>query len=149
MRTRPILFVIPALLLAAGCAKDGPSGRTDLPDCEVALSVEGETPSAETRSVLPATDAFEKKISDVTVMAYTAAGILETAEYFSSTGTFTISLSKATAHTLYLFVNMGDLRGAAPKPPPEGGNQNPVWEPGWSLIHNSSVPPLTISLKSR
>ena len=139
MRTRPILFVIPVLLLAAGCTKDGPSDRTELPDCEVALSVEGETPSAETRSVLPATDAFEKKISDVTVMAYTAAGTLETAEYFSSTGTFTISLSKATAHTLYLFVNMGDLRGAAPNA--ESGIAGVSYSvPSYSSVSTKGIP---------
>ena len=139
MRTRPISFVIPVLLFAAGCAKDGPSDRTDLPDCEVALSVEGKTPSAETRSVLPATDAFEKKISDVTVMAYTAAGILETAEYFSSTGTFTISLSKATAHTLYLFVNMGDLRGAAPNA--ESGIAGVSYAvPSYSSVSTKGIP---------
>ena len=139
MRTRPISFVIPVLLFAAGCAKDGPSDRTDLPDCEVALSVEGKTPSAETRSVLPATDAFEKKISDVTVMAYTAAGILETAEYFSSTGTFTISLSKATAHTLYLFVNMGDLRGAAPNA--ESGIASVSYAvPSYSSVSTKGIP---------
>ena len=139
MRTDRILTALAALPLLAGCAKDGPTAHADAPDCEVVLSVEGESPSPGTRSVLPSTDAFEKKITDVTVLAYTSAGTLETAEYYSSTGTFTISLSRETGHTLYLLVNMGDLRGSAPDA--ESGVGGVSWTiPSYSSISSKGIP---------
>ena len=139
MRTNLILAALAAPLLLAECAKDGPAARADGPDCEVVLSVEGESLSPDTRSVLPSTDAFEKKITDVTVLAYTSAGTLETAEYYSSTGSFTISLSRETGHTLYLFVNMGDLRSSAPNA--ESGVGNVSWAiPSYSSVSSKGIP---------
>ena len=139
MRTDRILTALAALPLLAGCASDAGPARTDAPDCEVVLSVEGESPSPGTRSVLPSTDAFETRISEVTVMAYTASGALETAEYFPSAGTFTISLSRAAGHTLYLFVNMGDLRGSAPDA--ESGVGGVSWTiPSYSSVSSKGIP---------
>jgi len=115
MRTRlPLLLLIPSLLLPpGGCAPEAPFPGGDTAGCTLTLSVEGDAPSGGTRSVLPGTDAFERMVSGVTVMAYTAAGILETAGYYTA-GSFTLPLSRGTGHTLYLFANMGDLRGSAP-----------------------------------
>ena len=139
MRNNRILTALAAPLLLAGCAKDGPAVRTDVPDCEVVLSVEGESLSPDTRSVLPSTDAFEKKITDVTVLAYTSAGTLETAEYYTSTGSFTISLSRETGHTLYLFVNMGALRSSATNA--ESGVGNVSWTiPSYSSVSSKGIP---------
>lgn len=139
MRTDRILTALAALLSLAGCAEDSPAALTDAPDCEVVLSVEGESPSPATRSVLPSTDAFETRITDVTVLAYTSAGTLETAVYYSSTGTFTISLSRETGHTLYLLVNMGDLRGSAPDA--ESGVGGVSWTiPSYPSVSSKGIP---------
>ncbi len=84
--------------------------------CEVsfALSLDGMTDSAESRSILPETAGFENAIRSITLMIYdSSTGLLETVGR-SGGRSCTANLIKNRKYTLYAFVNMGDMTAIAP-----------------------------------
>lgn len=103
------ILLLSAAVLAFGCSplEGGPGPET-------LLSVTLPEVAPATRSVLPATAAFENTVNEVTFISYNASsGLLEGAVYVSGTSA-TLSLDSHATHHVYCLANMGDYSAAAP-----------------------------------
>ena len=93
------------LLACAGCRKESGEAR-----CLVRAEAEG----SETKSVLDAADAWDERISEMSLFSYdTRRGRLEQAVYVRG-NTVPVTYDRSVGHELYVLANLGDLTGQAP-----------------------------------
>ena len=93
------------LLACAGCQKESGEAR-----CLVRAEAEG----SGTKSVLDAADAWDERISEMSLFSYdTRLGRLEQAVYVRG-NTAPVTYDRSVGHELYVLANLGDLTGQAP-----------------------------------
>ncbi len=105
-----IIILSSILLYLCGCAEEFPESSMK----EVDFTFSTEDTSADSRSILPETAAFENSIRNVVLILYdSATGLLETVTRTDG-NTCSLKLIKGREYVLYAMANMGDMEGLIP-----------------------------------